>query len=100
MTSRVYVLTRDLLFRSKLDAIVARAGATTTRTPTDCGLAVVDLTSPDWESVARNLRARAIPMLAFGSHVDVESLRRARGLGAEAVPNSEVERRLTERLGG
>jgi hypothetical protein len=100
MTSRVYLLTRDLLFRSKLDAIVASAGATRTRTPTDCGLAVVDLSLPDWESAARELRDRAIPVLAFGSHVDVESLRRARALGAEAVPNSQVERRLAELLRG
>jgi hypothetical protein len=38
-------------------------------------------------------------VLAFGSHVNAGLLRRARELGAEAVPNSQVEVRLAELLG-
>jgi hypothetical protein len=98
MTEPVYLLTRDLLFRSKLGAVIAHAGRTASRSPTGCGFAVVDLTLPDWETAVRELRAHEIPVLAFGSHVDADALRRARALGAEAVPNSQVERRLSELL--
>lgn len=98
MHEPVYLLTRDLLFRSKLGAVVSRAGRTTSREAAGCGLGVVDLSVPDWEPVVRALRADAVPVLAFGSHVDVDSLRRARALGAEAVPNSQVEHRLAELL--
>jgi hypothetical protein len=98
MTEPVYLLTRDLLFRSRLGAVVTREGRTASRDPAACGFAVVDLSVPEWETAILELRARAIPVLAFGSHVDVETLRRARALGAEAVPNSQVERRLAELL--
>lgn len=98
MPEPVYLLTRDLVFRSKLGAIVTRAGRTTVREAAACGLGVVDLSVGDWEVVVRELRARAVPVLAFGPHVESGSLRRARALGAEAVPNSQVERRLAELL--
>jgi hypothetical protein len=48
----------------------------------------------------RDLRARGVAVLAFGPHVEVESLRHARALGAEAVPNSELAQRLGELLQG
>jgi hypothetical protein len=98
MTEPVYLLTRDLLFRSKLGAVIAHAGRAASRSPADCGVAVVDLSIPDWETAVRELRAREVPVPAFGSHVDADALRRARALGAEAVPNSQVERRLSELL--
>ena len=49
--------------------------------------------------VGKDLVARAIPVLAFGSHIDAAALRAARDLGARAVPNSEVENSLRALLG-
>jgi hypothetical protein len=95
---RVYVLTRDLVFRGKLGAVVAGAGAEVTRDAAACDLAVIELESRGWEAGIRDARGREIPVLAFGSHVDAALLRRARELGAEAVPNSQVEAALAQRL--
>jgi hypothetical protein len=46
------------------------------------------------EARVRGLVGRGVPVVAFGSHVKAEDLRAARGWGATAVPNSEVERVL------
>jgi hypothetical protein len=100
MGKRVYLLTRDLVFRSKLDATLGPAGGVVSRDATACDLGVVDCATPGWERVVRDLRARGVAVLAFGPHVEVESLRHARALGAEAVPNSELELRLGELLQG
>ncbi|MGH7538172.1 MAG: hypothetical protein ACREMF_06035 [Gemmatimonadales bacterium] len=100
MSKRVYVLTRDLLFRSKLGGVVAAAGGEVTRDPAVGELAVIELEATGWEERVRGFVARGVPTLAFGSHVGAELLREARTLGAEAVPNSQVEHRLTELLDG
>ena len=99
MAKRVYVLTRDLLFRSKLRGTVAALGGEITRDASVGDLAVVELEADAWEQALQQLTGRGVPTLAFGAHVNAELLRRARELGAEAVPNSQVERRLTELLG-
>lgn len=86
------------MFSGKLRVVVSAAGAELTR---DAGLAdvlVVELESDQWEDRVRAGVARGIPVLAFGSHVDVERLRAARALGAEAVPNSQIEARLGAQL--
>ena len=98
MADRVYLLIRDLVFRAKLGAVLERAGGIVSRDPTACDLGVVDCSAPAWEDAVRDLRARGVAVLAFGPHVEVDTLRRARALGAEAVPNSQVERRLVELL--
>lgn len=98
MNKSVYLLTRDLLFRGKLGAVISRADGAAKSEAAGCALAVVDLAAPEWEARVRDLRTRGVAVLAFGSHVNVEALRRARALGAEAVPNSQVERRLAELL--
>ena len=95
----VYLLTRDLLFRSKLDGVVAAVGGEVTRDPSSCELAVIEIAAEGWEERLGALRDRGVPVLAFGSHVRADWLRQARALGADAVPNSQVERRLTELLG-
>lgn len=97
---RVHLLTRDLVFRGKLGGVVSGAGAEVTRDATACDLAVVDLEARGWEDAIRDARGRGVRVLAFGSHVNVGLLRRARELGAEAVPNSRVEGRLAELLRG
>jgi hypothetical protein len=89
MAKRVLLAARDLLFRSKLQALVQAAGAEVTREE-PCDLAVVELGGMGVADTIRDLVARGVPVLAFGSHVKADELRAARALGARAVPNSEV----------
>lgn len=93
MGKRVLVAAADLLFRSKLQALVHAAGAEVTR-DVPCDLAVVELGRPQISDTIRELVGRGIPVLAFGSHVNADELRAARALGARAVPNSEIEAAL------
>ena len=69
-----------------------------TRDAAAADLIVVELDSDNWEDRIRGGVAQGVPVLAFGSHVDVERLRAARALGAEAVPNSQIEARLGAQL--
>jgi hypothetical protein len=82
------------MFRGKLRTVVAAAGAGVTRDAATADLMVIELETPGWENEIRAGVGRGIPVLAFGSHVDAERLRAARALGAEAVPNSQIEARL------
>ena len=94
MPKRVYLATRDLLFRSKLGAVVAAAQAEVARDGTSCDLAVLELGAPDALARIGEFLGKGLPVLAYGSHVRADLLRAARDAGAVAVPNSEVERRL------
>jgi hypothetical protein len=94
---KVFLGTRDLLFRSKLGGVVQAAGGELTRDDGVCDLAVIEL-GVDAEQRIRTLVARGIPVLAFGSHVKADALRAAREAGATAVPNSQVEQALAERI--
>jgi hypothetical protein len=96
----VFLLTRDLLFRGKLGAVCAAAGAEVVRDDVDCDLAVIELDAPGAADRLRGLVGRGVPVLAFGSHVDAEQLHAARDAGATAVPNSQVETRLRDLLAG
>jgi len=98
MAKRVFLVTRDLLFRSKLGAVVAAAGADVSREEAACDLAVLELGGPRATEQIGELVRRGIPVLAYGSHVEVERLRAAREAGAMAVPNSQVEERLRDLL--
>ena len=81
------------MFRGKIQAILGAAGGAVVRQdPLD--LAVLELGKPGVDERIRDLVRRGIPVVAFGSHVDVEALRSARNAGARAVPNSEVESTL------
>ena len=100
MPNRVCLLTRDLVFRSRLGGVVAAAGGEVTRDAAACELAVIEIESVDWEGQIRILQSHGVPVLAFGAHVNAERLRQARALGAVAVPNSQVEQRLAELLAG
>jgi hypothetical protein len=95
---RICLLTADLLFRSKLGAVVAAAGGEVTRDETGCDLAVVDLADGARGGRVGEFVGRGIPVLAYGSHVRPELLRAARDAGATAVPNSEVAAALSELL--
>jgi ketopantoate hydroxymethyltransferase len=95
---RVLLVTRDLVFRSKLAGVIAAVGGAVTRDEAQCDLAVLELAGePAAERVAQLVR-RGIPVLAFGAHVQPEALRAAREAGATAVPNSQVEARLNDLL--
>ena len=99
MGKRVLLVTADLVFRSKLAAVVAAAGGEVTRDEGLCDLAVLELEGAAAGRVGELVR-RGIPVLAFGSHVRADALRAAREAGATAVPNSQVEVRLRELLNG
>ena len=86
------------MFRGKLRAVVTAAGAEITRDAAHADVLVIELATAGWEDEIRDGVRRGVPVLAFGSHVDVERLRAARALGAEAVPNSQVEARLGAQL--
>jgi len=98
MAKRVLLATRDLLFRSKLGGVVAAAGAELSRDASAWDLAVRELGGPGATERIGELVRRGIPVLAYGSHVQVELLRAAREAGAMAVPNSQVEAGLRELL--
>ena len=91
------LLTADLVFRSKLTAVVAAAGGEVTRDAEPCDLAVLELGGPAGDRIGELVR-RGVPVLAFGSHVRADALRAAREAGATAVPNSQVAERLAELL--
>src|SRR5438034_6643142 len=84
MAKRVLLVTRDLLFRSKLGGVVAAAGAEVSRDEAACDLAVLELGDPGATDRIGELVRRGIPVLAYGSHVKVELLRAAREAGATA----------------
>jgi|SRR5579859_688794 len=98
MSKRVFVETHDLLFRAKLRSAAASAGAELARDAAGCDLVVLEAQRAGAAERIRGLAARGIRVLAYGSHVDAESLRIAREAGAVAVPNSQVETRLREML--
>jgi hypothetical protein len=95
---RICLLTADLLFRSKLGAVVAAAGGEVTRDDARCDLAVIDLADGARAGRVGEFVGRGVPVLAYGSHVRPEVLRAARDAGARAVPNSEVAAALGDLL--
>lgn len=50
-------------------------------------LAIVNISTPgiDWEAAIRSANAHNVPVLAFGSHIDIEAQQRARQAGARRV---------------
>jgi hypothetical protein len=93
----VLLLTRDLFFRAKLEAVVRAAGLEPVRGE-PARLAVVELNGPDALTRVAGLVSGGTPVIAFSSHVQADLLRGAREAGAEAVPNSKVEAALAARL--
>jgi hypothetical protein len=95
---RICLLTADLLFRSKLGAVVAAAGGEVTRDEAGCDLAVIDVADATRAGRVGEFVGQGIPVLAYGSHVHPELLRAARDAGARAVPNSAVATALRDLL--
>ncbi len=94
----VTVHTRDLFFRSRLEAVVRAGGGVPARPGTDAPMAVVELVDQAAVETCASLVARGCRVLAFGPHVEAERLRAARAAGAEAVTNSQVEAHLGRML--
>ena len=109
----VVVLEPDLFFSVRLEDVVRSAGGEpVTIVSADQFvaaverffpvLALLDLKTPgDWESAVRQCKlkphTRLTPIYAFGSHVDVETLRRARAAGADhAWARSRMMEQLVE----
>ena len=63
-----------------------------------CDLVVLDVEAPGAVERVRGLVLQGVAVLAFGPHVRAELLRAAREAGATAVPNSQVEQVLAERI--
>jgi hypothetical protein len=95
--SGVLLVTRDLFFRARLEAVVRAAGLEPVRQE-PARLAVVELTGPEALTRVSALVSGGTPVIAFTSHVQADLLRSAREAGAEAVPNSRVEAALVARL--
>ncbi|HVH67798.1 MAG TPA: hypothetical protein VM716_08030 [Gemmatimonadales bacterium] len=95
---RVYLGTGDLLFRSKLEAVVRAGRAEVSRDEATCDLAVVELHGPEAGARIATLVRSGVPVLAYGSHVRPDLLTAARAAGATAVPNSQVVERLAGML--
>ena len=94
----VILLDTDLFFVVKIRTTLQHAGYSvqTTRTVEDFtrrlaedtpALALVNtaLTSVDWRSAIAAARAAHVPVIAFGSHVDLETQQQAREAGATRV---------------
>jgi hypothetical protein len=94
---KVLLATRDLIFRSKLGAVVRELGE---MAPDEASsdVVVLDVEAPGAVERIRGLVLQGIAVLAFGPHVRAELLRAARDAGATAVPNSQVEERLRQLL--
>ncbi len=71
------------MFRGKLGAVCAAAGAEVVKDEAACDLAVLELDAPGAADRLRSLVGRGVPVLA-----------------SEAVPNSQVEARLRALLVG
>src|SRR5207249_11232538 len=96
MAKRVLLETRDLLFRSKLGAVVAAAGADVSRHEAASDLAVIELGGPGATERIGEFARRGIPVPAYGSHRHAELLRAARPAGAAAVLHPMVDERMRE----
>lgn len=110
-TPAVVCLEADLFVATRLDDVIRQCGGNPVcvETPPDFVdavdqhfpvLTLLDLKTPgDWEHAIRRCKTRAqtrqIPLYAFGSHVDVQTLQRARAAGADhAWANSRMMQEL------
>ena len=112
-TTTVLLLERDLFFSVKIretlrhlnyETVVARneddfARKLAASTP---ALAIINIATGGvaWERVIAEARAAAVPVLAFGPHVDLEAQQQARQAGASrVVSNSKLAKDLPAIVG-
>lgn len=105
---RIVALTRDLFFGMRVRTIVGQLGyelqlAKSEEDISDAisagpvQLVIVDFNQPvSWDQI-RPVIEGGMPVLAFGSHTDVEGFRAAKAAGVtRVVSNGEFSRRLPE----
>mgnify|MGYP000855455704 FL=1 len=107
------LLSRDLLFTSKVTSEARAQGARVLTAGTTAAasamierwrpralfldLAATELTGPDAITAYRQKTGPHVPYIAFGSHVDTESLAAAKGAGCDLVlPRSRFTSELAE----
>lgn len=107
-SSAIVALTRDLFFGMRVRTIVKQLGhplvltrdevaTVEAATHDDAMLALVDFNGQvDWDAL-QPLIASDVPVVAFGSHTDVEGFRAAKAAGVDRiVSNGQFSRRLPE----
>jgi len=105
---RIVTLSRDLFFGMRVRTIVGKlgydlqllkdeAGVANAATDSDVDLVIVDFNQPvSWDALSAVLGGKT-PVLAFGSHTDVDGFRAAKAAGVtRVVSNGEFSRRLPE----
>lgn len=89
----VVAVTTDLMDRSKISGAIDGVRVVRPGAPLDdADVVIVDLALPGLEAAV----ATGARVIAYGSHVDEETLAAARSAGAEAMPRSVFFRRLTD----
>ncbi|GCF09175.1 response regulator transcription factor [Dictyobacter arantiisoli] len=101
MTTKILTLEKDLFFSVKIRdtlrhhdmdvAVVRNLSAFETRLATpdiprpDLAIINISIQGVDWEAAIRAARAQHIPILAFGSHMDLDARAKALQAGARKV---------------
>lgn len=104
--SRIVTLSRDVFFGMRVRTILRQLGVDLVLTKDEAAtveavsdgatmLALVDFNQPvDWAALAP-LISSEVPVVAFGSHTDVEGFRTAKAAGVDrVVSNGEFSRNL------
>jgi len=107
-TGRIVSLSRDLFFGMRVRTIVGKlgydlklvkdeSGVVDAVSEDDVNIVIVDFNQPvDWDELLPVLSGET-PVLAFGSHTDVDGFRAAKAAGVtRVVSNGEFSRRLPE----
>lgn len=98
--ARVVAISADLLLGSKVEAMLTAAGHEVTLSPSliEAPLEDVDLLVADLDAVdSQELADTGIPVLAYYSHVDVETKSAAEAAGVDlVVPRSRMARELPD----
>ncbi|MBA2679513.1 MAG: response regulator transcription factor [Ktedonobacteraceae bacterium] len=81
---------RDTLRHHEMEVTIARTLSgflQHLQAPTAPDLVIVNIATPgvDWEAAIRQARASGLPVLAFGSHMDLEARAKALQAGAQRV---------------
>lgn len=107
-TGRIVSLSRDLFFGMRVRTIVGKlgydlklvkdeSGVVDAVSEDDVSIVIIDFNQPvDWDELLPVLSGET-PVLAFGSHTDVDGFRAAKAAGVtRVVSNGEFSRRLPE----
>lgn len=105
---RIVSLSRDLFFGMRVRTIVGKlgydlklvkdeSGVVDAVSEDDVSIVIIDFNQPvDWDELLPVLSSET-PVLAFGSHTDVDGFRAAKAAGVtRVVSNGEFSRRLPE----